>query len=196
MKEMNQDTLAPKGKKLKHQWIPTSFHLHQCKKGIWISKWSNVHNKPIICVTVTIKEGNVYLVNTIDTSGCVHTANYLAEVAIKSIKMSEEDLKCKACSVVTDNAANVTKMDELLENDEDLNIITYGCSADILNLLANDLNIQNVTEHVLSTIWCSKLTLPSEVRWNTMVDCFETYLKGWGTLLQICEDHSDNINTA
>lgn len=172
--------------------------------------WSNVHNEPIICLTVTTKTGDVYLVDTIDTSGHAHTASYLTEVAVNSIKKCEEDLNCKVRSVVTDNAANVAKMRLQLEGYENLDVITYGCSAHVLNLLANDFQFLNVKEHILNVIkyfrnnhfanacyrksGAPKLVLPSEVRWNTMVDCLETYLKGWPTLLQICEEHRDTID--
>ncbi len=39
--------------------------------------WSNIHNEPIICVTVTTSNSHMYLVDTVDTSGQPHTAEYL-----------------------------------------------------------------------------------------------------------------------
>ena len=42
--------------------------------------WSNIHNGPIVCVSVTTPEGESFLTETVDTSGHVHTAEYL-EVA-------------------------------------------------------------------------------------------------------------------
>jgi len=43
--------------------------------------WSSVHNKPIICVSVTTPDGQSYLTETVDTSGHGHNADYLQEVA-------------------------------------------------------------------------------------------------------------------
>ena len=43
-------------------------------------------------------------------------------------------------SVATDNAANVQKMRMILDKNEEFSVISYGCAAHILNLLANDLN--------------------------------------------------------
>ena len=31
--------------------------------------WSNIHNEPIVCATITTAEGEVYITDTIDTSG-------------------------------------------------------------------------------------------------------------------------------
>ena len=39
--------------------------------------WSNIHNEPIICITVTTSSGHIYLVDTVDTSGQPHTARAL-----------------------------------------------------------------------------------------------------------------------
>lgn len=176
--------------------------------------WSNVHNEPIICITVTCKDGEVYLVETVDTSGHSHTAEYLAKVTGEVIRKCETDFSCKVRSVVTDNAANVTKTRQLLEQETDLSIITYGCSAHILNLLANDYqcNFTGVKQHVLYVVkyfrnnhsanacyrksGAPKLIVPSEVRWNTMVDCLESYIKGWPVMLKICEENRDTIDTA
>ncbi|XP_074821047.1 uncharacterized protein LOC141994692 [Natator depressus] len=47
--------------------------------------WSNVHNDPLACVCVTTEDGNVFLTETIDTSGNAQKAEYLQEVAVKVI---------------------------------------------------------------------------------------------------------------
>lgn len=175
--------------------------------------WSNVHNEPIVCITITTKDGDAYLVDTIDTSGHAHTAEYLAETAANSLKKCEENFECHIRSVVTDNAANVSKMRELLENggyNENLNVITYGCSAHILNLLANAVKYPNVNEQVIQVIkyfrnnhfanGCyrsfstTKLVLPTEVRWNSIYDSLEAYVKNWPILVQICEQNRDGID--
>lgn len=65
--------------------------------------------------------------------------------------MLKEILNVK--SVVTDNARNMSCMRANLEADSD-DIITYGYSAHILNLLAHDLSkdFDNVTQRVLHVI--------------------------------------------
>lgn len=175
-----------------------------------IDGWSNVHNEPIVCVTVTTATGDTYLVDTVDTSGNSHTSEYLAEIACNSIKKCEEELKCYVRSVVTDNANNVAKMRQLLENHDDLNVITYGCSAHVLNLLAKDCQFPNIKEHVLVIVKYFRnnhfanalyrqsdtpnLIMPANTRWNSLVDCLQAYIKGWSVLFKICEDHRDKID--
>lgn len=53
--------------------------------------WSNVHNEPIICVSIVDSEGNHALVSTIDTSGKQHTAEYLQSIAEKEIEDCEKN---------------------------------------------------------------------------------------------------------
>lgn len=78
-----------------------------------------------------------------------HTAEYLVDLAQESIQKCEEDFDCHVGTVVTDKAANVAKMRKLLEDTSELNLVTYECSAHILNLLAHDLEIGNVKENVV-----------------------------------------------
>ncbi|XP_063222783.1 uncharacterized protein LOC134531131 [Bacillus rossius redtenbacheri] len=171
--------------------------------------WSNIHNDPIICVAVTASLGEVYLVDTIDTSGHSHTADYLVHVAKAAVAKCEREFKCLVRSIVTDNTGNVRKMRSDLEK-EDLNFITYGCSAHLLNLLAKDLQVPNVKEHVVEIVKYfrnnhfahakykqeggQQLILPQDVRWNTTVDCLSAYIKYWPVLVKICEENRTAIN--
>lgn len=95
-----------------------------------------------------------------------------------------------------------------LSTSEDLayqDIITYGCSAHLLNLSARDVEIIGVAEHVKEVVKYfrnhhfaaakykqfkgKKLVLPQEVRWNTLADCLESYLDNWHILSAICTEH-------
>jgi len=113
---------------------------HEMLKGktvcISLDGWSNVHNEPVICATVTSTDSEIFLVDTVDTSGNSHTSDYLVEVAVRSIQKCEKQFGCSVQSVVTDNAANVAKMREELQKRDDIDVITYGCSAHLMNLLA------------------------------------------------------------
>lgn len=179
--------------------------------SLGLDGWSNVHNEPVICVTLTTVDGEVYLVDTVDSSGHSHTGEYLCDFAYESIQKCEKEYNCKVGSVVTDNAANVSRMRTLLQEREGTTgIITFGCSAHILNLLAGDLNFSSTKEQVIKVVKyfrnnhiansayratdSPKLSLPSDVRWNSVVDCFESYLKGWSSLIQICEEKKDRID--
>lgn len=171
--------------------------------------WSNVHNEPIVCCSITTPEGQSILVDTIDTSGNPHTATYLKEVATNSITNAYKNLKVKVKSFVTDNAANVTKMrNELSKDNED--IIQYGCCAHMLNLLAQDVQIKGVSENIIKVVKYfrnkhlpaslykaaggKKLVMPIAVRWNTTRDCIRSYLANRGILVQMCQNNKSNFD--
>lgn len=191
--------------------------LEDCKKelasqtvSMSMDGWSNIHNESIICFAIMTQTGKSILVETIDTSGYSHNANYLVELAVKCIQSCEEKFNIKVRSFVTDNASNVTKMRENLSKIEDIDLVHYGCSAHLLNLLAKDLEMDEVNESVIKVIkyfrnkhlpaaWFKagkgkKLILPQQVRWNTVFDSIKSYLDNRGILVQICQDHKDDIN--
>ena len=59
---------------------------------------------------------------------------------------------CKVHSVVADNKPNVSKMKQKLEIRNDVDVVMYGCSAYMLNLLAQDLAIPNIKEKVVQVV--------------------------------------------
>ncbi|XP_073535074.1 uncharacterized protein [Phyllobates terribilis] len=177
-----------------------------------IDGWSNVHNDPIVCACITTEEGKVFLAQTTDTSGNAHTAEYLQEVAVKAITTCEQKFKCLVRSLVTDNAAKLSKMRRNLEEQGGNTklLITYGCSAHLLHILAKDLSVPEIKANVveiakyfrnnhfaaaaLKRMGGTKLTLPQDVRWNSVVDCFEQYIKNWPILMTLCEENRDKID--
>lgn len=177
--------------------------------------WTNVHNNPIICSVVTKDDGDMFLVDTIDTSGTQHTSENLKKIITESIKKTEETFNCSVKSIVTDNAANMAKMRKDLEMDDDqAYCITYGCSAHALNLLAHDVSkigrfnvIQNqivainkyFRNHHLPKSWYDaaggkQLVIPTDVRWNSYADCLSSYTTNWAALAKVAEDHRDDPN--
>ncbi|CAH0563065.1 unnamed protein product [Brassicogethes aeneus] len=169
--------------------------------------WSNVHNEPIICTSFVSQSGESVLIDTVDTTGKSHTAEYLKEIALESMSNATKKFGVSVRSIVTDNASNVAKMRTNLESD---NLIQYGCSAHVLNLLALDLDNSAVTDHILRVIKYfrnkhlpaalaketlgKKLILPHEVRWNTMTDAIKSFLENRGNLVQLCQDHKNDID--
>ncbi|XP_076038547.1 uncharacterized protein LOC143023811 [Oratosquilla oratoria] len=132
------------------------------------------------------------------------------ELSKSAIQKCKEELDCHVGSVVTDNAANVNKMRKLLEQENELKLVTYGCTAHILNLLAHDLEIDNIKEHVVNIVkyfrdnhYASaryrqegeqRLVMPQDTRWNTMCNCLKTYIKNWPALMKICEVDREQID--
>lgn len=173
--------------------------------------WSNVHNEPIVCCSVTTEYGESFLVKTIDTSGNAHTAEYLKRIAMEAIEETRNLFAAKVTSFVTDNTGNVKKMRRLLEEEIPSNdIIQYGCSAHILHLLASDIQIPGLLEQILKVIkyfrnthlpaaWYKeakgkRLITPQQVRWNTATDAVESYLENRGILVQVCQDKKELID--
>jgi len=113
--------------------------------------WSNIHNDSIICVCVTDVDGGlVYLLDTIDTQDNSHSWDYLVTLVESSVIYCES-FGCTVGSVVTDYAANMNKMRKNLATCDGLqnkNIITLGCSAHILNLLAHNIEVPGVKTHI------------------------------------------------
>lgn len=176
-----------------------------------IDGWSNIHNEPIICATITNEHGNTFLYETIDTSGKPHTSDYLAELCCELISSCEEKYGCRIRSFVTDNAANMVRMRKLIQENMDLKVITYGCSAHFLNLLCKDFEIKSIKENVVQIVKYFRnnhlarakfkiaggktLQLPSDVRWNSVSDCLERYTSQWDLLLKICEENKKEIDS-
>ncbi|XP_065668004.1 uncharacterized protein LOC136088247 [Hydra vulgaris] len=166
--------------------------------------WSNVHNEPIVCISVITDKINI-LVETINTSGHSHTGGYLTQLAKEAIDSVRRKFGCTVKSFVTDNAANMKSMRQELSSEKD--IITYGCAAHMLNLLANDLNIENVSKHVTQIIKYirnnhqagaiyklsggTKLPLPTETRWNSVCDSLEKYVNNWSIIFTMFEKNKE-----
>jgi hypothetical protein len=169
--------------------------------------------EPIICVTATTEDGHVYLTDPIDTSGHPHTSEYLKEFAMSSVKKVESEFGCQVGSIVTDNAANVAKMRRNLESRSDIDVVSYGCSAHLLNLLAQDLEIDNVKEHIVHVVKyfrnnhfalaeyrasgsqsCSSTrhSLEHDVRLPPLL---QVYIANWSVLLKICEANRNVIDS-
>jgi len=109
---------------------------------------------------------------------------------VSSVQKAEHEFGCRVRSIVTDNAANVAKMRRNLQQREYIDVVTYGCSAHLLNLLTHDMEISNVKEHIVYVMKYFRnhhfalaeyrkkgghsLVLPQETRWNTMCDCLKS----------------------
>lgn len=79
---------------------------------------SNVHNAPMICSCVTTLKVNVYVVDTIDTSGNSQTGEYLAKLILNTIRKVQAKFLCFVSSIVTDGAANMNLMREIVTDFE------------------------------------------------------------------------------
>ena len=98
--------------------------------------WPNIHNEPIVCIGASTTSGDFYLVDTKDTSGNQHKAEYLQELVEDCLESTCATFNVDVSGFVTDNDANVAKLRRQLEdrtfNDD---VMLSGCGAHALNLL-------------------------------------------------------------
>lgn len=132
--------------------------------------WSNIHNESLICTSVITTSGDTFLTSTVDSSEHSHTAEYLCDVAKKSISECKEKFNVNVHSFVTDNARNVKKMREELAKSDDFDIIYYGCSAHILNLLAKDVECPSISKNVIKIAKYFKYTHLPNAWYKKMVE--------------------------
>lgn len=190
----------------------------KCFKGLSRSNvclsldgWSNVHNEPIVCATVTAENGSSFLFDTVDTIGHPHTSYYLTEIAATLINKLKTEYDCTVSSFVTDNAANMSAMRNEIKVSDKFNVIAYGCATHILNLLCKDFEIVDIKQHVFQIVKYfrnnhfasatyakeggKKLVIPSDVRWNSLADCLQVFTESWPILFRISEEHKEKIDS-
>ena len=90
----------------------------------------------------------------INISSYPHDFNYHCKIATYALNTAEKHYYCYVGCFITDNAANVTKMQDKIKNIDrsNMNIIAYGCSAHIFNLLAKDMKISNANAQFVDSI--------------------------------------------
>ena len=55
--------------------------------------------------------------------------------------------------------------------------------------------VKYVNNHHLPAASYKKPVVPQEVHWNTLAGCLQSYLDNWSTILKVCDDHRDNIDS-
>ena len=168
-----------------------------------VDGWSNITNDPVVGISITCN-GKTALVDTIDTTGKPHTADYMCEVTLEGINKAETTFKVNVQHVVTDGAANMKSMREKVHTQKP-ELLTYHCQPHLLNLLAKD--VQKLQRSTVSKIIAvlkyfrnkhaaivklqecnmNKPPLPSETRWNTLRDSLKYFCNNWAGLVSILE---------
>lgn len=192
--------------------------LTECKQDLQgqvvsmcLDGWSNVHNEPIVCCSAVLPTGATYLVDTVDTSGSPHTAENLADLVKQGIRKCKSTFGAEVHSFVTDNASNIKRMREILKESEDadIDVIIYGCSVHLLNLLSADVEVPGVKENIVCVIKYfrnkqnpgTKLLVEQHLYYHRKFagtlpsDSIRCYLKNRGILVQVCQDHKDAIDS-
>ena len=171
--------------------------------------WSTLHNDPVIATSVTC-EDNGYFIDAQYTGDNHKNADYCKELLVKSKAHAEETYGCHVRTVVTDNASNMAKMREALQQ-EDKNLIAYGCLAHWLNLLGNDITPQATIKHVVeinkyfrnhhvpsallnACQGSIRPQLPGDTRWKSQLTSIDSYTKNRVFMMKIIQEKPDDID--
>ena len=87
--------------------------------------WSNCHNEPVVASCVQVGEKSFYLDSKM-TGSTAKTSENCKAMCQESIAEAKEKYNFKVTSVVTDNAKNMERMRQQLQ-EEDPGLTVYGC---------------------------------------------------------------------
>ncbi|XP_063217395.1 uncharacterized protein LOC134528077 [Bacillus rossius redtenbacheri] len=157
--------------------------------------WSNLRNESIL--NFIINTPQPVFVDSINTKDNCHTGEYIAG-EMKTILMKYDPRKFLV--VIGDNASNMKKAGELVEN-EFPHIVSIGCIAHTLHLLCNDIvkceSVSNCFKRVVDIIKTIKqshiltsvlseinetkgnkttLHLPVVTRWGSFLHCLDSMM--------------------
>ena len=171
--------------------------------------WSNINNDPIVAASIQYGD-KVYVVDSVDTSGLVHTGENLANLCDQLIEKTQETFGVVITAVVTDNAGNMIRMRKLVSAGRD--IVQYGCPAHQLKLLAKDLGPTRVTNSIveiakffrnthLPKSWpqdegAKKPPIPCTVLWSSSLKLLERYSEEWGKIKRVIDKHPEYFSSS
>ena len=170
--------------------------------------WSDIHNQPVIASCVHTGSKSFFL-SADDTGSHKKTATYCASLAEKAVEDAKSHFKCNVRAVVTDNEK---KMEVMRQQLKDLNeeLVVYGCSSHLLNLLGEDVTPSQVTKHIIEVNKyfrnhhriasllsnCNgslKPQLIGSTRWNSQLECMRTYITNRPFYIMIMAQHEELI---
>jgi len=171
--------------------------------------WSNVHNDPVTASCVHVN-GKSFFVKATDNGSAKKTAQYCKDQCEATIQEVEEKYGCRVRSIVTDNEKKMEKMKRMLQEDDD-QLIVYGCSSHWLNLLGQELTPSLIMKHVVEVTkyfrnhhqpaaWLKELSetvkpqLPGDTRWNSQLTCIETFIRNHAGYTHIANMHEHEID--
>ena len=133
-----------------------------------------------------------FFLSSVETGANKKTAEYCANLATDAMKEAAEKFGCRVTAVATDNEKKMQKMKELLHFDDE-HLIVYGCASHWMNLLGQDVTPSQVVNqivevdkffrnhHAAGSLLAEqkgslKPQLPGDTRWNSQLDCTQTFL--------------------
>jgi len=169
--------------------------------------WSNVHNDPVTATCVHVN-GKSFFVKATDNGSAKKTAEYCKDQCSATMAEIEQKYACKVRSIVTDNEKKLEKMKTLLQQDDD-QLIVYGCSSHWLNLLGQELTTPQIMKHVVEVQkyfrnhhqpsgWLKEVSeavkpqIPGDTRWNSQLTCTDTFIKNHAAYAHVVNSHASD----
>jgi len=172
--------------------------------------WSNIYNEPIIASSLQV-ESKSYLLDSDPTGSMTKTSENYNTLCQESIQKAKDTYNCSVSEICTDNPKTKTWNGYTLPYNRKIQTSLYGCSANWLNLLGQDLTTQSVMKHIVELqkyfrnhhepcawlIECldsRKPQLPGETRRQSQLTCLDRYITNRPSYMKIVQDHEDEID--
>ncbi|XP_035711284.1 uncharacterized protein LOC118436788 [Folsomia candida] len=163
--------------------------------------WSTNQKEFVIAHSIFVKN-KVYFIDTVCPGEEEKTAENCTKWLQVCRKEAEEKFSIKIVACVTDNCNTMEKM----RRDLGKELLCYGDNPHLLNLVGKKASPEKLIQKIIKVqkffrnhdfvtpaLKNSRPVLPSETRWNSQIDCLESYITNQGKYLEIaCSD--DRVN--
>ena len=150
-----------------------------------------------------------YLLRATDCGAEKKTAEFCANIGKACIEEIKEKYDQEIFAVCADNENKMNAVSEILKLDNP-HLITYGCSAHIINLCFKDITPHNLLEHIVKVQkhfrnkqcahgWLTKKKglmpqIPCDSRWNSQKECLRTFVKNFHKYNEIRLEHMEEFD--
>ena len=189
------------------QELSNNLKPENCSLTLLLDGWSSIKNDPIIATSIHTGKKS-FLLNAIESEPVKKTAEYCAKIACDAIDLCEDQFNKSIFAVCTDNENKMKSMREMLKVKHE-KLITYGCSAHYMNLVAKEIFPKELTKHIIEVQkffrnhhqphgWLKEKKglmpqLPSEVRWNSFEECLTTFTNNYHLYIDISTQHEEDF---
>ncbi|OXA53939.1 hypothetical protein Fcan01_10606 [Folsomia candida] len=148
--------------------------------------WSTIQQEPVIAHSA-ICNGQSFFLGAEATGGYPKTAEFCYSLFEKQLKQLET-INCEVVGLVTDNCNTMLALQNLVKKNNP-NVIVYGCSPHLLNLVGQHYTNKELMDKViqvqkyfrnhyyaradLKSSKGKRPVLPMPVRWNSQTDCWD-----------------------
>lgn len=175
---------------------------------LMLDGWSNTSNDSIIAVSIHTGK-STHLLDAIDCGSERKTAEFCAEIAEKVISEFKQKYDKDIFAVCCDNENKMKKFRDII-TEKHPHILTIGCSAHYMNLVAKEITPKSVMKYVIDIQkyfrnhnrphgWLvekggHKPQLPNETRWNSEEACLSSFIYNYQKYIEISIENKDEMD--